>query len=76
MFIFSPIFLIQVKEDWKFVAMVLDRLFLWIFTVAVFVGTCGIILHAPTLYDNREPIDIKLSEVALAILNNRRGMQG
>ncbi|GFT28112.1 hypothetical protein TNCV_644971 [Trichonephila clavipes] len=38
--------------------MVLDRLFLWIFTVAVLVGTCGIILHAPTLYDTREPIDV------------------
>jgi hypothetical protein len=30
-------FLSQVREDWKYVAMVLDRLFLWIFTVAVLV---------------------------------------
>ncbi|CAG9817984.1 unnamed protein product, partial [Phaedon cochleariae] len=36
----------KVKEDWKYVAMVLDRLFLWIFTLAVLVGTAGIILQA------------------------------
>ena len=46
--------------------MVLDRLFLWIFTLAVLVGTCGIILHAPTLYDTREAVDTKLSQVAFA----------
>lgn len=56
--------LIQVKEDWKYVAMVLDRLFLWIFTLAVLVGTAGIILQAPTLYDDRIPIDVRLSEIA------------
>jgi nicotinic acetylcholine receptor len=55
-----------VKEDWKYVAMVLDRLFLWIFTLAVLVGTAGIILQAPTLYDDRIPIDVKLSEIATA----------
>ncbi|XP_057666765.1 acetylcholine receptor subunit alpha-like [Diorhabda carinulata] len=54
----------KVKEDWKYVAMVLDRLFLWIFTLAVLVGTAGIILQAPTLYDDRRPIDIRLSEIA------------
>jgi nicotinic acetylcholine receptor len=54
----------QVKEDWKYVAMVLDRLFLWIFTMAVLVGTAGIILQAPTLYDDRKPIDLQLSEIA------------
>lgn len=54
----------QVKEDWKFVAMVLDRLFLWIFTISVFVGTAGIILQAPSLYDSREPIDVQMSEIA------------
>jgi nicotinic acetylcholine receptor len=55
---------LQVKEDWKYVAMVLDRLFLWIFTLAVLVGTAGIILQAPTLYDDRRPIDVRLSEIA------------
>ncbi|XP_019871585.1 acetylcholine receptor subunit alpha-like isoform X2 [Aethina tumida] len=54
----------RVKEDWKYVAMVLDRLFLWIFTLAVLVGTAGIILQAPTLYDDRRPIDVRLSEIA------------
>ncbi|XP_044584231.1 acetylcholine receptor subunit alpha-like isoform X1 [Cotesia glomerata] len=54
----------KVKEDWKYVAMVLDRLFLWIFTLAVLVGTAGIILQAPTLYDDRVPIDKKFSEYA------------
>lgn len=36
---------VKVKEDWKYVAMVLDRLFLWIFTLAVLAGTAGIILQ-------------------------------
>lgn len=56
----------QVKEDWKYVAMVLDRLFLWIFTLAVLAGTAGIILQAPTLYDDRVPIDRKCSEYTTA----------
>ncbi|KAK2189349.1 hypothetical protein NP493_108g00036 [Ridgeia piscesae] len=43
----------RVKQDWQFVAMVLDRLFLWIFTAACLVGTFGIIIQAPTLYDGR-----------------------
>ena len=57
---------LKVKEDWKYVAMVLDRLFLWIFTVAVLVGSCGIILQAPALYDTRAAIDVQLSEIEAA----------
>ena len=41
---------LQILEDWKYVAMVLDRLFLWIFTVAVLVGTAGIILQVDKMY--------------------------
>ncbi|XP_045766075.1 acetylcholine receptor subunit alpha-like isoform X1 [Maniola jurtina] len=58
----------KVKEDWKYVAMVLDRLFLWIFTLAVLVGTAGIILQAPTLYDDRVPIDKHFNQIATSTL--------
>ncbi|UYV76005.1 unc-63 [Cordylochernes scorpioides] len=43
-------------EDWKYVAMVLDRLFLCIFLLATVVGTLGILLQAPSHYDDRVPI--------------------
>lgn len=55
--------LFQVIEDWKFIAMVLDRFFLWTFTAACLLGTAGIICRAPSLYDPREPIDEKLSHI-------------
>ena len=64
---------LQVREDWKYVAMVLDRLFLWIFTTAVLLGTAAIILQAPTLYDDRIPIDIKLSDIAARALGKGVG---
>lgn len=51
------------RQDWKYVAMVLDRLFLWIFTLACVVGTAGIILQAPSLYDDRESIDVTMSQI-------------
>nr|CAD7198073.1 unnamed protein product [Timema douglasi] len=54
----------RVEEDWKYVAMVLDRLFLWIFTVACIMGTALIILQAPSLYDTTRPIDIRYSKIA------------
>jgi len=61
-----------VREDWKYVAMVLDRLFLWIFTLAVLVGTAAIILQAPSLYDDREPIDKQLSEIFSTVRNRHQ----
>jgi len=58
------LFCLQVEEDWKYMAMVLDRLFLWIFTVACVLGTALIILQAPSLYDTTRPIDIQYSKIA------------
>lgn len=36
---------LQVVEDWKYVAMVVDRMFLWIFVIVCVVGTLGLFLQ-------------------------------
>ncbi|KAK9880272.1 hypothetical protein WA026_010145 [Henosepilachna vigintioctopunctata] len=56
----------EIVEDWKFISMVLDRFFLWVFTLACIGGTCGIIFQAPSLYDTRTPVDQQLSEITLS----------
>jgi len=54
----------SIREEWEYVAMVLDRLFLWIFTSTTIIGTLAIFLQAPSLYDTTRPIDILYSKVA------------
>ncbi|KAI9580262.1 acetylcholine receptor subunit alpha-like 2 isoform X1 [Glossina fuscipes] len=56
-------------QDWGFVAMVLDRLFLWIFMIASLVGTFMILCEAPSLYDDTKPIDVEYSVIARQIYN-------
>jgi nicotinic acetylcholine receptor len=43
-------------DDWKYASMVIDRLLLWIFTAACLIGTLGILLQAPSIYDERKPL--------------------
>nr|XP_022334781.1 acetylcholine receptor subunit alpha-like 1 [Crassostrea virginica] len=47
------------ERDWKYVAMVMDRLFLYIFTTACICGTLSIFLYAPSLYDPRQPLNME-----------------
>ncbi|CAF1148491.1 unnamed protein product [Didymodactylos carnosus] len=43
----------RVAQEWKYVALVVDRIFLILFTFVSIVGTLFIFLKAPTLYDSR-----------------------
>lgn len=62
-------FSLQEDQDWGFVAMVLDRLFLWLFASASVFGTFAILCEAPSLYDDTKPIDAELSVIAKQIYN-------
>ncbi|KRZ30114.1 Acetylcholine receptor subunit alpha-type unc-63 [Trichinella pseudospiralis] len=46
----------EVKDDWRYIANVLDRLFLWTFSLTFISGTCLIMLQAPSIHDSRHPI--------------------
>ena len=44
---------LQISEDWRFIALVMDRIFLWVFTVMCLSGTLGIVLKAPMLWEKK-----------------------
>ncbi|VDK51252.1 unnamed protein product [Cylicostephanus goldi] len=46
----------QVIEDWKYISVVMDRVFLILFTCACALGTILIIARAPSIYDTTPPL--------------------
>ena len=52
----------QIIEDWKYVAMVVDRLFLWIFVLVCVTGTMGLFMQ-PLFqsYNAPTPDDLELN---------------
>ncbi|VDM73066.1 unnamed protein product [Strongylus vulgaris] len=58
----------KLDRDWKYVAAVLDRFFLFIFSISCLTGTLYFLLQAPTLYDSRKPIDLQYRSANLSVL--------
>ena len=54
----------QEDQDWGIVAMVLDRLFLWVFGICAFFGSLMILSDSPYIYEEFTPIDVKFSKIA------------
>jgi len=51
-------------QDWGIVAMVLDRLFLWMFAITAISGSLLILSESPYIYDTTSPIDVVFSKIA------------
>ena len=49
----------QVKDDWVYLAMVVDRFLLWIYIALSFLCTMGLLLNAPALFDDRPDLGRK-----------------
>ena len=46
-------------------AMVLDRMFLWVFGAAAVVGSTMILTESPSLFESTEPIDAKITTIGV-----------
>jgi hypothetical protein len=51
------------RSDWKFVAMILDRIMLFIFSVVILIGTLLATMSAPSMFDTKIPITVFFPEL-------------
>uniref|UniRef100_A0A914VHU3 Uncharacterized protein n=1 Tax=Plectus sambesii TaxID=2011161 RepID=A0A914VHU3_9BILA len=52
----------NLNDDWRFVAMVMDRVLLVIFSLTIFVGSLMAVLSAPSLRDDRIPVTLQYKQ--------------
>lgn len=45
------------KDDWRYIGIVIDRLFFWVFSIVIVLGTLACLLNAPALYDTTIPVE-------------------
>ena len=50
---------LQILEDWRYIAMVMDRLLLYIFLAVTIGGTIGILFSAPHIFVYVDQDEIK-----------------
>ncbi|CEF65116.1 GH10531p [Strongyloides ratti] len=48
----------KIREEWKYVSMVIDRILLYVFFSVTLGGTIGILFSAPNIFDNVNQADI------------------
>ncbi|CAF4478627.1 unnamed protein product [Rotaria socialis] len=47
----------EIVEEWRFIALILDRFFLILFVSVSLIGTLGSLLKAPSLYNSTPPVN-------------------
>lgn len=49
-----PLLFFQVADDWKYIALVIDRLLLWVFFLGNAFGSVSILMNSPHLFETLE----------------------
>ena len=62
----------QEDQDWGIVAMVLDRMFLWVFGAAAVIGSTMILTESPSLFESTDPIDAMITTIGMDRLDSPR----